>query len=87
MKKVIAAVMALLAAVSLFGCRKEAAQEFTGPNYKFDRALIKTPYESVIEVEIEAIWSWDDTAYTITAKDGTRYLVSSENCLLIKDNK
>jgi hypothetical protein len=65
---------------------------FTGCNqtvfdtvYKFDRAIIEMPGGEVIEVEIQQWGDYDGEQLQIIAKDGTVYLVSSNNCVLIRD--
>lgn len=53
--------------------------------YKFDRAIIEMPGGEVIEVEISQWGDYDGEQIQIIAKDGTVYLVNSNNCVLIRD--
>lgn len=69
----------------LSGC-SYAGYDAIDTNYHFDKAIIRMPDDTVITVDIEK-WadSSDGEQLTITSKDGTRYLVSSFNCILIED--
>ena len=53
--------------------------------YKFDRAIIEMPGGDVIEVEIQQWGDYEGEQIQIIAKDGTVYLVNSDNCVLIRD--
>lgn len=54
-------------------------------NYTFDRAIIKMPDGEVLEVEIKQWCDYEGEQVQIVAKDGTVYLVSTYNCILIND--
>lgn len=54
-------------------------------NYTFDRAIIEMPGGEVVEIEIEQWRDYDGEQVQIIAKDGTIYLVSTVNCILIND--
>ena len=54
-------------------------------NYTFDRAVIEMPGGEVVEVEIKQWRDYDGEQVQIIAKDGTIYLVSTYNCVLIND--
>ena len=85
MRKVIAAILVLLVALVLIGCNY-SGYNFIDTQYHFNRAMISMPDGTILNVQI-AKWSdADGEQLTITAKDGTRYLVSSYNCVLIEDN-
>lgn len=77
MKKLILILAALLL---LVGCN----YSLIDTNYKFDTAVIRMPDGAVKEVPIK---SWADSEgeqLTIVSTDGTVYLVSSFNCVMIK---
>ena len=60
--------------------------DFIDTNYHFDRAIIKMPDGSIEEIKIKKWADSDDgEQLTITSEDGKKYLVSSVNCILIKD--
>jgi len=85
MRKVIAAILVLLVALALIGCNY-SGYDFYDTHYHFNRAMISMPDGTILNVQI-AKWSdAEGEQLTITAKDGTRYLVSSYNCVLIEDN-
>jgi len=85
MKKAIAIILCAVMVMSLCGCHFKG-YDLIDTNYHFDRAIIAMPDGCVVEVEIA---KWADAAdgeqMTITAKDGTRYLTSSYNCILIEE--
>lgn len=77
MKKILAIMMCCLL---LTGCGNYNLVDF---NYDFDKAIIKMPNGDVIEVNIS---TWSDSEgeqITIVSEDGTVYLVSANNCILI----
>ena len=80
MKKI--AALALLIGVTLTGCNKQIVDL----NYKFNRAIIYLPNGEVIEGRVE---SWKDyEGEQLQVKiDGVVYLISSYNCVLIKDGE
>lgn len=67
------------------GCNYEG-YDVIDTNYHFDKAIIKMPDGSSLEVEIEK-WAdaEDGEQLTITSKDGKRYLVNSVNCILVEE--
>lgn len=85
MKKVLTLIIAVVLAATMMGCNY-IGYDMVDTNYHFDRAIVRMPDDSVIEMEIE---KWADTGdgeqLTITSKDGKRYLVSSYNCVLIEE--
>lgn len=85
MKSVIAMILCVVMVMSLCGCNF-AGYDWIDTNYHFNKAIIAMPDGSVVEVEI-AKWAdaEDGEQLTITAKDGTRYLTSSYNCILIEE--
>ena len=86
MKKAFAVIaVVLMTMVVLAGCDFRG-YDWIDTNYSFNKALIKMPDGSVQTVEIE---KWADASdgeqLTITAKDGTIYLVHATNCILVKE--
>lgn len=75
-------ILALLAAMLLIlaGCSN---YQVFDTNWDFDTALIGMPDGEVREVSVRAWSDSEGEQLTITALDGTVYLVSSNNCVLI----
>jgi hypothetical protein len=67
----------------LSGCNKAIIDT----HYKFDRAIIRMPDGSALEVDVKTWSDYDGEQIQIVAIDGTVYLTSSYNCVLIKDAK
>ena len=84
-KKLIAIILYSAMVMSLCGCNF-SWYDWIDTNYHFNKAIISMPDGSVIEVEV-AKWAdaQDGEQLTITAKDGTRYLTSSYNCILVEE--
>jgi len=78
MKKLTIYILAVILLLSclFIGCNC-AGYDYIDTNYHFDRAIIKMPDGTAKEINLK---KWTD------AEDGTRYLVSSYNCILIEDN-
>lgn len=72
----------ILCGMLLTGCGNSTLIDTT---YTYDRAIIKLANDEVVEVNIERWCDYDGEQLQITAKDGTIYLTSSYNCVLIKD--
>lgn len=84
MKKAIVIIMTVLLLAALAGCSFKG-YDWLDTEYHFDRAILRMPDGSIKEIEI-AKWSdAEGEQLTLTAKDGTRYLVHSANCILIED--
>lgn len=85
MKKLVS-VLVLALLLTCTGCNY-VGYDIVDTNYHFDKAIIRMPDNSTIEVEIK---KWADSEngeqITITATDGTRYLVHSANVVLIEEN-
>lgn len=80
-------IVGMLCVSLLCGCSSATGfgtYDFIDSNYNFSEAIIKMPDGSVVNVEIKC-WadSEDGEQITITAKDGTVYLVNSVNCVLV----
>lgn len=89
MKKTICIiVVAVVIVTALFGCYgcNCSGYDFVDTNYHFNRAIIRTPNGDVIEVNVKMWADSEGEQLTITATDGTRYLVHAANCLMIEDN-
>ena len=84
MKKLIAIIVLCVAIVCCSACNY-ASYDFVDTNYHFDKAIIKMPDGEIITVDIQTWADSEGEQLTITAKDGTRYLVSSINCILIEE--
>lgn len=76
-------IMVIVILISLTGCGNK---DFWDSNYTFNKAIIKMPDGNVLELEIETWRDYDGEQIQITDKNGTIYLVSSINCVLIKEN-
>ena len=86
MKKLFALMTAVLMVGLFAGCKSFQGYDFWDTKYHFDRAVIRMPDGEIIEVEIKKWADSEGEQLTITGKDGTVYLVNSENCVLIEDN-
>ena len=84
LKRVICVILILIMALTMLGCNFKG-YDWVDTNYHFERAIILMPDGSVKEVEIRQWADAEGEQLTITAKDGTRYLVSSYNCVLIEE--
>jgi len=84
-KKIFVTIIAIAMSVLFVGCNYKG-YDMIDTNYHFDRAIISMPDGTTFEVEVSKWADADGEQLTITAKDGTRYLVSSYNCILIEDN-
>lgn len=60
--------------------------DFFDTNYHFNRAIIKMPDNSTLEIELLTWADAEGEQLTLTSIEGNRYLVSSINCILIEDN-
>lgn len=74
----------VLIGLMLFGITGCGNQQFIDTTYTYEKAIIRMPDQSILEVEID---SWRDYSdgdqMQIKAKDGKTYLVHSANCVLI----
>jgi uncharacterized lipoprotein NlpE involved in copper resistance len=70
----------------LVGCgNQEFFGELNPSNYTFDKAIIKMPDESVLEIDIKTWHDFDGEQIQIESTDGKKYLTSSYNCIMIKE--
>ncbi|WP_300628147.1 hypothetical protein [uncultured Thomasclavelia sp.] len=80
MKKLLIIWFLVMMLIGLTGCGNRQVFDTT---YTFNKALIRMPDDSVLEVEIESWKGYEDgEKLRIKSKDGTTYLVSSINCVL-----
>ena len=76
-------IMVVVILISLTGCGNKDIWDF---NYTFDKAIIKMPDGNVLELEIKYWNDYDGEQIQVVDKNGIIYLVSSVNCVLIKEN-
>lgn len=76
----------LIATIFILSACNFKGYDWIDTNYYFNRAIISLPNGETIECNIEKWADAEGEQITITAKDGTRYLTSSFNCILIEDN-
>ena len=82
-KKIVTGICAVLLCVGLCSCGNK---DLWDTNYTYDTAIISWPDGTVKTVEIKQWRDYDGEQLQIIAKDGTIYLVSSYNCVLIKED-
>lgn len=86
MKKIIKVALAFILTVvficALAGCNK---QVFDFEN-RFEYAIVSFPDGTCEKIEIEKWSDYDGEQIQIIAKDGTVYLVSSFNCVLVRES-
>ena len=82
-KKLLVAILMATTILGLAGCGNK---DMWDTNYTYDRAIIALPNGEVVEVEIYKWTDYEDgDQLQIIAKDGTVYLTSTLNCILIND--
>jgi hypothetical protein len=80
-KKIIVRAMVItLLLTMLTGCGN---MDMLDTNYTYCCAIIKMPDGEILEVEIDQWCDYEGEQVQIIAKDGTVYLVSTYNCILI----
>ncbi len=86
MKKIVVVLLFVATILCFSSCKNFRGYDWIDTKYSFDYAIIKMPSGEILTVEIEK-WadSNDGEQLTITAKDGTVYLVNSVNCVLVKE--
>lgn len=87
MKKVIAIIaVCILLAVSACAVSSCGNKDMFDTNYSYDYALISFPDGTTEKIEIKQWRDYEDgEQLQIIAKDGTVYLVSSVNCVLVNE--
>lgn len=81
MKKIIAVFLLILVLVSLISCGNYDVFDSV---YTYDYAIVSFPDGSAKTIEIKKWADYDGEQLQIIAEDGTVYLVSSYNCILVK---
>lgn len=82
MKKMIAIVIVLISLFALFSCN----QMIIDTTYKFDYAIVSFPDGTSKKIEIASWTDFEDgDQLQIKAKDGTVYLIHSEDCVLVRE--
>lgn len=80
-KKILTLGLTIVMMLTLVGCNKTMFDT----TYEYDRAIITAPTGNTFEIEVDAWCDYEGEQLQIKAKDGTVYLTSSFNCMLIKD--
>lgn len=80
-KKILTLGLTIVMMLTLVGCNKTMFDT----TYSYDRAIIALPNGDTIEVEIDSWCDYEGEQLQIKAEDGTIYLTSSFNCVMIKD--
>ena len=83
-KKLCVIICALVIVLSASGCGNK---QFFDTNYTFNKAIVRMPDNTVLEIEILSWNDYDGEQIQIIDKDGVVYLVSSYNCVLIKEGE
>lgn len=82
MKKLI--ILVVLTMVMLTGCGN---YDLFDTNYTYNKAIIKLPDSTVVNVDIKQWKDYDGEQIQIISTDGTVYLTNSFNCTLINDTE
>lgn len=82
MKKFLICGVLVLSLVGLTGCGNRQVFDTT---YNFNKAIVRMPDGEVVEYEIKSWKDYDGEQLQITTKDGTTYVVNSNNCVLVSD--
>ena len=86
MKKVISIILITVIILAFTSCSSSPTNRKFISNDEYNKAIIRFPDGSTVEVEIE---NWMPNAHNdglvIIGKDGTKYRVNSVNCILIKE--
>lgn len=84
MKKIIAAIIMIVMVLTLTACGNRDVFDTV---YTYDYAIISLPNGTSEKIEIKQWRDYEDgDQIQITAEDGTVYLVSSVNCVLVREN-
>lgn len=82
MKKIIALTLALLMLLCLVSCGNYDTFDTV---YTYNYAIVSFPDGEVKRIEIDKWSDYEGEQIQIIAKDGTVYLVNSNNCILVRD--
>ena len=84
MKNIIAAIIMIVMVFTLTACGN---MDMFDTVYTYDYAIISFPDGTSDKIEIKQWTDYEDgEQIQITAKDGTVYLVSSFNCVLVRED-
>lgn len=83
-KKIIALLMVVLLTFGITACGNK---DLWDTNYTFNRAIISFGNGETIEVEIKQWKDYEGEQIQIIDKAGNIYLVSTFNCVLIRDSE
>lgn len=83
MKKFIAILLTLVMLACFAGCGIN--KTLVDTVYNYDRAIIQLPNGEVADVKVKTWKDYDGEQIQIVAEDGTVYLTSSYNCVLIRN--
>lgn len=81
-KKITIGILAILLCLGLCSCGNK---DLFDTNYTYNIAIIAWPDGAVKTIEIKQWTDYDGEQIQIIGKDGNVYLVSSYNCILIKE--
>lgn len=81
MKRFLIIFVVLAMMLMLVSCNKQIFDT----TFKFDRAVVKMPSGIIMEIELKKWADYDGEQLQLVSIDGTVYLVSSYNCVLIAD--
>ena len=86
MKKIISIVLIIVTLLAFTSCSSSSTSRQFIRSSDYNKAIIKLPDESTIEVEIE-YWmpNTHNDGLVIKSKDGIQYRVNSVNCILIEE--
>ena len=83
MKKVIGLFIVIALLLTLAGCNYSSMET----HYDFDYAIVKFPDGNTEKIEIKKWSDYEGEQLQIKTEDGTVYLVSSFNCVLVSEGK
>lgn len=86
MKKIISIILIIVSILAFASCSSSSTSRQFISSSDYNKAIIKLPDGSTIEVEIE-YWmpNTHNDGLVIKSKDGTQYRVNSVNCILIEE--
>ena len=82
MKKIIALILVAMMLFCLVSCGNYDTFDTV---YTYNYAIVSFPDGEVRKIEIDKWSDYEGEQIQIIAKDGTVYLVNSNNCILVKD--
>lgn len=86
MKKIIKiAVVMIMVFSTMFALTGCGNKDMLDTVYTYDYAIVSMPDGTIEKIEIKQWCDYEGEQVQIKAKDGTIYLVSSVNCILIRE--